>query len=61
MMKNIKGSDSESTAGLSKYISYASSYSGGVWTFYEVDFQGVPEHPDQIQMVLKGPFYQCSL
>ena len=54
-VKNIKGSDSESTAGLSKYISYASPYSGGVWTFYEVDFQGVPEHPDQIQMVLKGP------
>ena len=54
-VKNIKGSDSESTAGLAKYIAYVSPYDGGVWTFYEVDFQGVPQHPNQVQMVLKGP------
>ena len=54
-VRNIKGSDSESTAGLAKYIAYVSPYDGGVWTFYEVDFQGVPQHPDQVQMVLKGP------
>lgn len=54
-VKNIKGSDSESTAGFAKYISYVSGYTGGVWTFYEVDFQGVPQHPDQVQLVLKGP------
>ena len=54
-VKNIKGSDSESTAGFAKYISYVSPYDGGVWTFYEVDFQGVPQHSDQVQMVLKGP------
>lgn len=54
-VRNIKGSDRESTAGFAKYISYVTGYYGGVWTFYEVDFQGVPEHPDQIQMILKGP------
>ncbi|EGD33174.1 DUF4302 domain-containing protein [Capnocytophaga sp. oral taxon 338] len=61
LVSTIKGNDDQSVVGFTKFVSYSSAYEGGSWTYYEADFVGVGDHPDQVRIILKDPSDNESL
>ncbi|GJH40787.1 hypothetical protein RCZ04_13370 [Capnocytophaga sp. HP1101] len=49
----LKGNDQRSATVFNKFVPYSAGYNGGAYTYYEVEFVGVPNQPNQVQIYLK--------